>query len=357
MFVSVPLTILTVVLCVLGAFAVIYGIFRKFSQMGWAAWQILFAWCITMTLDWLPAEVSPTFRITMSVCIYVGAVVGTLVLGGVIRRAVLGKKTPAHPAWRFFNRLLGAITAVLDFLMIAVVPSVLALSFIYFVITPFEGLAPLFEMGIWTNFIGKFGLDLVLVAILFFSLRTGWQVGFGRTCVIFLMMIFTVGLLVLSLFLAIFVPPFSAMSTSIGASFSGMDRGVATILGYVFGFLILFTVLFVLLCIGGYFLVKLVRAIRGSGFFGFWDGLLGMVLAFAIAAACLFGFYFVCAFLTDGELFEGILSALHNLNAEQFGTAVIEGMVEQVMQYTQGLGTWLSSSPVSRGLFMLCGGA
>lgn len=347
---TTPIIILIVAVAVFAVGSLIYGLVRKFSQMGWAAWQLLFAWCLTMTLDWLPEELAPAPRAAISLAVFFIAVLGTLALGGLIRLAMLKKMRPAHGFFRFLDRVLGAVTAFLDYFMIAVVPGLLVLSFLSYAITPLESLQPLFAMGIWTNFIGKFGLDLVLVAVFFFAMRCGWRVGFARTFVIFLMFALSLGVVGLSLYLCIAVPPFAALAHKIGGAIRGIDTAVANVIGYGAVFLMIFAVLFTLECILGHFLVKLLRHIRFHYFWGFLDGILGLALALAIALLCTIAFYAVCAALSDGAIYDQILQFLHNLGIEQFGGAVIEGAIETIAEYTQGLRTWLASSPVSRGL-------
>lgn len=349
---TTPIIILIVALGALAVASVIYGLVRKFSRMGWAAWQLLFAWCLTMPLKLLPETMAPAARAVLTLGGFLIAVIGTLALGGLIRLAMLKKRKPAHGVFRFFDRILGLITAFLDYFMIAVVPAMLALSFIYYAITPLEALQPLFEMGLWKNFIGKFGLDLVLVAVFFFAMRCGWRVGFARTFVIFLMFALSLGVVALSVYLAVAVPPLAALAQKIGGAIRGIDGGIAAVIGYGTVFLGCFLVLFILECILGYFIVKLIRHIRFHYFWGFLDGLLGLILALAIATVCTFVFYAVCAMLSDGAIYDQILQFLHNLGIEQFGGAVIEGAIETIVQYTQGLKTWLASSPVSAGFLL-----
>ena len=115
-----PSTIVILIVCILALASLLYGVLRKFSRMGWAAWQILFAWCITMTLDWLPEDASDGGRMAVGLAVFFGAVVGTLALGGAVRLAMLKRKTPAHPAWRFFDRVLGGILGFAEALLLIV---------------------------------------------------------------------------------------------------------------------------------------------------------------------------------------------------------------------------------------------
>ena len=351
-----PSTIVILIVCILALASLLYGVLRKFSRMGWAAWQILFAWCITMTLDWLPEDASDGGRMAVGLAVFFGAVVGTLALGGAVRLAMLKRKTPAHPAWRFFDRVLGGITALLDYAVMALVVAGPVLTFCATAITPPSFFGNFFESGLWTNFLGKFALDLFLITIFFFAMRAGWRVGFARTLVIFIMMTLTLGCLVLAVFLTVAWGPMTKFAVSIGNAISGIDSAIGLAIGYTVVTLLLFVVFFILICVLGYFIVKLIRHIRFHYSWGFLDGVLGLAMAFAIVLVGTFAFYYLACALSNGAIFTPILSALDNVNIEQAAQYVeqIRQLIQTVTEYAEGLQDWLKCGPVSDAFRILC---
>lgn len=344
--------IIIVAACIFAVASLLYGVFRKFTQMGWGAWQILFAWCITMTLDWLPIDINARDRVVLSLLVFAIAVLGTLALGGAIRLAMNKKRLPAHPAWRFIDRLLGMLTALLDYVMIVTVLGTVALTFCAYGITPPAALSPFFATGFWTNFLGKFGLDLLLVTVFFFALRGGWRVGFARTLVIFLMMALTFGVLALSIFLAVFWAPMSAFAQLIGRSIAGIDLVTGMAIGYLIVVVLLFIVFFLIVCLLGYFIVKLIRHIRFHYFWGFLDGILGLAISLVIVTFLTLFFYAIAGKISDPAFFQSIVDGLMDA---QFGDVAnqLSSIFESVVGAMAGVRSWLESAPVSWAFFML----
>ncbi len=345
------LTTITTILIVAGVIfavvSVVYGIFRKFTQMSWFSYQITLVFLLVALLRALPANTSDAARFWLGLVYLIGGTI--LIVGGgqLLRRAMLRKRMPAHPAWRFLNRFLGAVTALWDYIVIALVLGCTVLSFFQNVYDP-VGFGPFFESGIWKNFLGHHALDFLLVALLVLAMRGGWRVGFGRVFIIVLMLALSLGSVALGIYLAVGVPFFADLSRSLGA---GMGGAVGVIVGTAIVAFILFLIFFVISCVLGFFMVKLMRLIRYDYFWGTLDACFGAALSLIVSLAVVIGLYVAVAAVSGGvltQLFEQISSMLGE-NGQAIGP--MGDMIAGLQDIFKGVGVWLESAPLSNAFF------
>ncbi len=334
----------------------LYGVFRKFTQMSWVAWQIPIIFALTLLFKLVPEEWNGIVRALIGVGIVAAATVLVLVLGAAIRKSMLKKMLPAHPVWRFVNRLLGGITALLDYVVIALVLGGAALAVCYYVITPPSFLSAVYDLAIWKNFLAGNIFDLFVVTVLVLALRGGWRVGLGRTVFIFLMLALTFAAFVFSFWLAVSVPFFSNMAGGLSKSFANYMNGVtAGVLGTSVIAGIVFVILFILICLLGIPLNKLVRNVRYHYFWGTLDGVLGCILGIALALAALVGLYILVQALANGTLNTAIQELLESIQIEGEGAENIKetivSVVGKMQEWGEKIAVLLRSSPLSRALY------
>ncbi len=356
-----PLIIaITVLLSLAGLAMFLYGIFRKFTQMSWLSWQILVLFVVTLPLSWLPDGLPRGWKFAIALLAIFGGI--AVVVGGseLIRLAMLKKRKPAHPAWRFFNRLGGGITALLDLAIVAVIVAAFVLPVIYYcnIPTVAKMLEPFFKSDVWTKFLVTHAFDIVIIAAFALAVRTGWREGFARTVVTVLLIALTLGALVLSVYLTFGVSFFSRVGNWLGHHIVTDNWTLATSIGHGFVFFFFFILFFALICVLGFFMVKLIRRIRFDYFWGFLDGGIGAAIAFAVTLLCVLGLYCGAMWAGGGQATELIRSAVNTVNEvlAQAGQGAIpldkiESILSAVDGYAHGVGEMLAAPPISGLLF------
>ena len=341
------MTGIVVCLGVFAAASLLYGIFRKFSQMGWFAWQLPLIFLLTRLYTLVPEGTNVYVRFALAGGILFGSAVLVLGLGSIIRFAMHRKVRPASGIVRFFDRILGGLTALLDYAVILGVIAAGALSFMFYAMEPLSALSMVWDSKIW-EFFAPYAFDIFIVTLFSLAIRGGWRVGFGRVVLIFFMMALTFGALVFSFWATLNWGFLTKMGTGLGQMF-GLSQAVGAIVGcLVIGF-ILFIILFVLLCILCHFLAKLVRHIRYSYFWGTVDSAIGLLGAFAVAAALLLGVYFVAAWVASGSLGTLVQNTLEALN--QNGFEGLTGILDTIAKWAEGIEKLLTSSLISNALY------
>ena len=348
------ITILIVVGVIFAIASVIYGVFRKFTQMSWLSYQIPLVFLIVALLDLLPAKADPFWRLLLSLLVLIGATVLIVGGGALLRGAMHKKRMPAHPAWQVTDRLLGGITALWDYLMIVAVLGGAALSFIYFVLygSPvWDAVGGFFELGIWTDFLAHHILDLLLVTVFVFAMRGGWRVGFGRVFIIVIMLALSIGSLALGIYLALAVPFFSGMADGIAAGFAGISPAVGKIIGTAIIGFVLFLIFFVICCILGFFMVKLMRHIRYDYFWGTFDAVFGCALSLIVMLAIVIGLNIAVAALAQGVLSQFVQQIMQTLGENGASLQPVADFITGLDGWFQSIGAWLSSAPLARALY------
>ena len=349
---STPMIITIIALGVFAAASFLYGVFRKFTQMSWIAWQIPAVFAITLLSPWIPAELDGLWRFCIALGVLFGGTALVLGFGGLVRFAMHKKKKPAPGFFRFFDRLLGGITALLDYVVILLVLAAAGLSVCYFVITPPAMLDIIFTHPIWTEFFAQHAFDIVVVTIFVFAIRGGWRVGILRALLIFFLFGLTFGAVVLPIWLIFKVPFFGDLAVRLGGLFTFLAPTAGILLGGAIVALVLFIFLFILICVLTYFLTKLVRAIRYNYFFGTLDGTLGALVAFAICLALVLLVYLGVGLLAGGVSASvgNMLSGVENAQVQQIADAIVP-VLEMAGDWGTKLENLLVSAPLSEMLF------
>ncbi len=337
-------TIIIIVLaCVCGVASLLYGVFRKFSQMGWIPWQIPLIFLFVLLCDKLPETMNADTHFALASLIFLGGTGVILGIGGVLRYLMHAKLRPAHTAWRAIDRILGALTALMGYAVILLAAGGLALSLIENCIPSLGGsLSPVFESGVW-GVVGKHALDFFVIAVLACLVQVGYRVGFGRGFIILLMFAFAVGTIVLTVFLLWRVPFFRAFGELFAGAFKKSDPIVANCAGFGIAGFILFAIVFTILTVLCFFLHKLVRRIRYIRGFGIVDGLLLAVILFAVAVL------FLCA------LNVGVWWLAHDLEstslAEQLTAEGADEILRTIADIARRVEAWITSSSFTRILY------
>ncbi len=351
--ISSIMTVLIVAVCVYAAGSIIYGALRKFSRMGWGAWQILFAWGLTAIFGLVPVGGTPAVRFWVGLLEILGAVGISLAVGAAVRFAMEKKVRPAHAFWRVCDRLLGVVTALLNVAVIVLVVGVAVLLYFNFVheSEPMSVLGAIFGSEYWKYFL-RFAADIFLIVPLFFVMRTGYRVGFARSVVVVLMLILTVGSVALAAYLVLGVPFFRDIAVDIFSA-SGAGEKWAPL-----GFLIvgggLFVVFFIISCVLGFLMSKLVRRVRYSYFWGILDGTIGAAIATAVFLLLVLVFYALLAYLASGaigQLVERIAQALTEAGLPADSLGNVENIVTNMQDILTKIRDMLVSSRITSGLY------
>lgn len=290
---------------VVGAFAVasvVYGVFRNFMRMAWTSWQILAIFALTLLLKVIPVP-DGWQGFAVSAALLFGATVLVLIAGGAIRRAMLRSKRNARKGYRVFNRILGAITSLLNVIMLLVVLGGFALGVIYYVV-PVKGLEDVFAHPVWTEFGNVYVQDLALISVCLFFVRGGYRIGVARSFQTTITLALTLGSLVLAMYLTLTVPFMRGWVSSIGTAIAGWGLNVviATMVSYFIIVAICFLIFFAVVMLLGFFLNKLTRKYRSVRVLGVIDGVILSVVFFAFFLVLVIGFYFGVDVLVNGNL-------------------------------------------------------
>ncbi|MDE6676238.1 MAG: hypothetical protein K2K12_00805 [Clostridia bacterium] len=321
---------------VIGACAVasvVYGIFRNFVRMSWTSWQILVIFALTLLLKFIPPLPEAWQAFAVGAGYLVGLTALVLISGHFIRRHILKKPTRSNKFFRVMNRILGAVTSLLNIALLIVILGGFALGVMYYAV-PVEALQPVYANPVWTQFGAKYIQDLVLIFLCILFMRGGYRIGLVRSLQTVLMISLTLGALVLAVYLALAVPFLKSWTAAMAGSMAkgAMNIVIATMVSYLIVVAILFLVLFALIMTGGFFFNKLIRKYRSiSPTLSAVDGVILSVVftAFFIAFTC--------------GLNLGVVKLLELAAAQ-------EGLPEGITQGIAGFMAFLSSSPLG-GLF------
>lgn len=335
------MVIIILCLCVFAVASILYGVFRKFSQMGWLPWQLPIFFAFGLLADSLTAPLQNDYgRYIAAMAIFVTGVVLIFAVGALIRYFMHTKMRPALLIWRVFDRLLGAITALLGFVMILLAVGGLVLPFLEYVLPEAGGILGIFDLNIWAA-LGPYALDFFVVTLLACSLQAGYRIGLGRALIYGIMIVLTAGSIFLSVYLTLFTSPFRAFARLIARGFSGLNPMLASFLGYGIATLLEFIVFFLVSCLIGFFLNKLLRRIRYVRVLGIIDGILFAVVFLVLACGLISGIHFGISYLAGG-----------NFEAALGGNEQIGQLLESVRSWGSKLEAFVMSSPLSRLLYL-----
>lgn len=326
---GLPVTIAIVAAGVLGVSAFIYGLIRKFSRVSWASWQILIIFACTLLIRFIPVpESGMTYFALVAAGLFV-AIALVLAVGGLVRKAVTGVLQPGG-GFRFFDRLLGGLTALLNLAVLLATLGALALSVMYYCV-PIEALDVIFGNSLWVDYGAQYAFDLFIVAIFYFVTRAGYRIGVLRSVLTVIMFAFTFLAAAGAILLVIRVPFISSIASSFAGILTKLSDLTAKVLAYSLVALVCFIILFTIAAILGYLLNCLIRRIKAVRIFNFIDGVLLMVVFFAAIAAFAGAFDFAVMKLTV---------TLANSTSEA-------GYIEPTLEILAKVETLFTSSPLS----------
>lgn len=330
---STPMWITVGALGALSIASVIYGVFRNFVRMSWTSWQLLLIFAITLLLKVIPVP-SGWQGFAVGAGVLVGATALVLISGHLIRRYMMKKPTRSHKFFRVMNRILGALTALLDIVLLLAVIGGFALNVIYYTPTA-EGLDVIFTNPVWTQFGAVYVQDLVLIFFCILFMRGGYRIGLVRSLQTVVMIALIFGALFLVGYLALVIPFLRSWTRAMAGSMSGnfgLNIIPATMISYFIVVAILFLVLFALIMTGGYFLNKGIRKYRAlKPALTAIDGVILSVVFTLAFVGLVCGFYF------------GVSAALQTL-AERADGASIADVLQTVENF-------FTASPLSALLY------
>lgn len=327
--------------CVLAVALILYGVFRKFNQMGWLPWQIVIIFFVMMAADKIPKTLKPDLRLWLICAIFLLATGLILGLGGAIRYRMLAQARPTPLFLRICNRVLGGITGALGLGVVVAALAGFALPLCEYAIPPARDiLSVVFESAVWQS-VSAYAFDFFVVAILVSTVNAGYRIGFGRGILTILMCVFSLGSLVLAVFLSVGVPALRGMGDGFAGAIGG-NRAVALVVGYGISILIWFILIFTALSLLGFLLHKLIRKIRYLRPLGILGGILMAVIFFALILVLAFGIDALVSWMADG----GLRNAISGAGVDQ-----IENVVASIEEYAKGIADAFTSSPLSRAIF------
>lgn len=334
--------IIIAALCVFGVAVILYGVFRKFSQMGWLPWQILIIFFVMMAAGRLPATLKPDVRLFLMCTIFLVVTGVVLGAGALIRYRMLVQTRPASVVLRIGNRILGAITGVLGLGVALLAVAGFALPICEYAIPPARDILSsiLFESAIWKSVSGYL-FDFFLVSVLVSTVSAGYRVGLGRGLLTIFMCVFALGSLVLAVYLSVGVPALRGMGDGLANAIGG-NRAVAIVAGYGISILIWFILIFTVLALLGYLFHRLFRRMRYIRPLGIIGGILMSVIFFALILVLAFGIDALVSWMSDG----GLRNTL-----SQTGIGGLETLISNIEKYTKGIADAFTSSPFSRAIF------
>ncbi len=333
------MAIVIVALCVFAIAVILYGVFKKFNQMGWLPWQIIIIFFATMLCDLMPVTLAPDIRLWLNVVILL--VITGLVLGAgeAIRHRMLVQTRPAPLLLRVCNRVLGGITGVLGLGVLVAALAGFALPLCEYAIPPAQDLlATFFESSFWESVSGYL-LDFFVVAVLVSCFNAGYRIGLGRGLLTIFMCLFTLASVAISLVLTLGVPALSGFGGGLAKAMNGTPV-VSAIAGYGIAFLLWFILFFTVFALLGFLIHKLIRKIRFVRPLGILGGILSAIIFFMLMLLLAFGVDALVAFLADGGLREALAES---------GNAELVSSVEEALI---GVRDAFMSSPISRAIYM-----
>lgn len=336
---------------VLALAAFIYGFIRKFTRCSWFSWQLLLAFAATLLLNVieLPAGEWTSAAISGGGLLAVSAIV--LAVGGGVRYGLLAHAGQPSGAVRFFGRLFGGITALLNlvcFVAFFAAPALVAMP--CFGYEP-EFLSVVYASEVW-SLLAPHLFDLFVVGVCLLMIRAGYRIGLARTIWTLLMLALGAGALVLAVYMTNKVPFLAALAQKIAGSFASLPEIAAQTAGAAVVSAICFVVLFVVLVLIGALCNLLVKKLRRPLVLGVADGVLAAVIFAAIFFGLAYGVNYGVYFLASGGL-EELLETLAGDLGEQFGEAgeQLGAIADAVAGVGARLERLFTSSPLSAMLY------
>lgn len=297
------LEIILIALGVLALISAIYGALRRFSRITWIGWQLLIAFGITVAFGQIQSSGTGGFVLSL-----VGFTVAAAVplIAEFFGRKLLVTDRILQPRMgeMVFDRIFGAVTAILATLSFFLVVGVFGLAFAESV----SGKVFL-DVGIWTGFLKKYALDFFTVALYLIVLRAGCRLGVLnglRTLLVFLLL---AGGFFGSFLLATRVGFGVSFSHWIGGLF-GLPSMLGSMVGAVIATFLFTLVCFIVIMLLNKLMDMGIRRLRGVTAVGIIDSLLTGILFGAVFIAVTVGLYTGYAALSQvdfGAMFNDLL--------------------------------------------------
>lgn len=308
--------------CALAALSLIYGIFKKSSEMSWTCWEILVLFALSFVLDAVRGSGWLVF-----LCAAGGFFVVTLLLHS-LESFLKGKlRESASPGVRMLDRVFGAVTALVWLGVFVLAVGGLALC----VLSDCIGMEiALFQMPIWRDFLAKHILDLSLIALLIGAYKGGFRLGLLKAIWTVAGIAATGGVFVGAFLMATKVGFLANFSGTVAGALKGVGEGVAAIAGTLIVTLICFVVLFSVLALVFSLVNWAVKRLNRHKLFNAVDGIVLAVILFAVTVLMISGAHYGVYTLAQG------------------GLSLPNGLGEQLSEYFVRLGEMFASSPLSR---------
>ncbi|MGN0823120.1 MAG: hypothetical protein ACI4NG_05040 [Candidatus Gallimonas sp.] len=305
---STPVKLVIAVLCVVGLAILTYGFCRRFSKMGWTGWQIFILFFLTLLLGKIPVSQNKFVYFGIVVGVFFGCAALVFLAGGAVRAYFRSRTKRANWLFRTFDRILGALTAVVSLAALLFSIGGFALTILSVCTNLDEGaLAVVYQFSIggktvW-GVVGKYALDFFLVGLLALAVRGGYRLGLLRSVWTAVMMLLTVCAFAGAIVIAMKAPGISALSLKLIGAFSGsMNAVLAKILGYGIVALVAFVVLVVVIVLLNLLINLGVRELDRIKIVRFIDGGIFSIVCFCLAAALVCGVSFGIYAMVHGML-------------------------------------------------------
>ena len=316
------------------------GIFRRFTRCSWISWQIFIVFAVTLLFRFLPSDGSAASAVLPPALLLAAAVL-VLAVGGWSRHGMLAYQGRPPLIIRFANRFLGGLTVLLNFVV-----------FLFIVAAPVFVALPLFGVDVsvldvvyenpfWTEFAGRYALDLLIVALLLLAVRCGYRVGLLRALWALLTVALCVGAVILAAYMARRVPFLADWAASLAGNFESLGA-FSSIVGTAIVAAVCFAVLLVVIILISVLMNILMKKIRKPTALRAVDGALLALVFAAIFFLVVYGVDFAVYYIADGA-WQSLVPGMED------GAA--QGTVESVRAVAQMIETFFRTEPLSESLY------
>lgn len=327
-------TVALVVACVLAAILILYGFIKRFSRTSWAGVQIAVIFAATFVISKLPESwvSSDTMRFAVTAGGILACIAVVLIIGAIVRTFFRTRKKRANWFFRIFDRLFGAINAVLNFAVFLLVVGGLVLNILYYCV---PSLAEGTLSVVYTYSLGGYVLwdtalpylpDFILVAVLTMAVKGGYRLGMIKAVWTVFMMILTLLAFGGSILAAVKVPFLASFGASLSSTFAGSISYelLCNILGYGIVALCVFVVAMIVIILLNLLINLGVRELDSVGVIRVIDGALFALLIYAVMCAFICALDFAVASAASGAFGEQLMQIAQTYRLEElFGTGTL----------------------------------
>ena len=329
-----------------GALALVvflYGVFRRFTRCSWLSWQIWLLFAATFLLDFLP-EKSALFNAVLTPVAFFAAVALVLAAGGWARYGMLARRSRAPAFFRFTNRFLGGVTAVLNVATFFAVLGGAALAAMAAFGVQAAALDAVYANPVWTKVFAGHAFDLLVIAVCVLMVRCGYRVGLMRALWAIVTVALVFGSLVLAIFMANKIGFLVDWAAKLAASFEGLGA-YASLLGKAIVSGVCFLVLLIVVVLLSVLINVLMKKLRTPTLLRAVDGALLAIVFAALFFAVAYGVNFGVYYLANGGL-DAVVDAVAGSVGGDAGEALAP-----VAAFGQKLAALFTSSPLSARLY------